>query len=201
VDRWSKKRRIGVAAALLAGTIAVLAFGGVGGAAPLQDVQHGIATTKGCVSPTAIGSGYACSYQIINIDDDAHDTVTADGLVDTVQTATGPLSSGNVFSALRIVFVQGTAVTPPFCVGGGGAGTLASPYTGATLCTIPFGARIGILPFSFYTVQPADFNLPGNVLTDSASVSWHDLCDDPAGTGNSNCSPNPPPKVGRPRSP
>ena len=30
------------------------------------------------------------------------------------------------------------------------------------------------------------------MLSDSADLGWHDLCNDPAGTGNTNCNPNPP---------
>ena len=50
---------------------------------------------------------------------------------------------------------------------------------------------------SFYTVQPADYNLPGHSLSDSASLAWHDLCDGTAAPGNpapggGNCNPDPP---------
>ena len=68
----------------------------------------------------------------------------------------------------------------------------ANPFTGATSCILPFGSRLNVQPFSFYTVQAADFGLPGHALTDSAELAWHDLCNDPAGTGNSNCAANPP---------
>jgi len=36
-------------------------------------------------------------------------------------------------------------------------------------------------------VQPLDFTLPGNSLTDTATLNWTDLC---TGT-SSNCNPNP----------
>ena len=52
--------------------------------------------------------------------------------------------------------------TPPTCTGGTGNGTDASPWVGATSCTLPFGSRINVLSFSFYTVKAADFNLPGH---------------------------------------
>ena len=40
--------------------------------------------------------------------------------------------------------------------------------------------------------RPLDFALLLHQLHDDASLAWHDLCNDPAGTGNSNCNPNPP---------
>jgi hypothetical protein len=57
---------------------------------------------------------------------------------------------------------------------------------------LPFGSRLNVEPFSFYTVQAADFNLPGHVITDSAELIWHDVCNDSAGTGDTNCVANPP---------
>ena len=61
-----------------------------------------------------------------------------------------------------------------------------------TSCTLPFNSRLQVLPFSHYTVQPGDFNLPGHNLRDDAALGWNDLCNDPAGTGNTNCNANPP---------
>jgi hypothetical protein len=43
----------------------------------------------------------------------------------------------------------------------------------------------------FYTVAAADFNLAGHGLMDAAELTWQDLCDDPAGTGDTNCVPSP----------
>ena len=77
-------------------------------------------------------------------------------------------------------------------VNAGQDGTAANPYTNTVFCNLPAGSRVNVLPFSHYTVQPSDFNLPGQLLTDTADLTWHDRCDDPAATGNTNCNPNPP---------
>jgi len=157
------------------------------------DVQHGISFTKGCASPTHIGQPYSCSYSVRNNVDEAQDTLTMTGLADTVHSAGGDVGSGNVMTSLKFeigAFLPGFS-TPPTC-NGIGTGTAADPFRNATTCTLPFGSRLNVQPFSFYTVQAADFNLAGHVLTDSANLTWHDTCNDPAGTGNSNCVPNPP---------
>src|SRR5262249_60615882 len=67
-----------------------------------------------------------------------------------------------------------------------GAGTPASPYVGATMCTLPFGTTITSNGHSFYTVQQSDFNLPAATLTDTATLNWNDVCDvgPPPPTGN-----------------
>ena len=67
----------------------------------------------------------------------------------------------------------------------------ATPYLGVTSCTIPFNGRVVIQPFSHYTVQAGDFALPGHQLKDDAFLTWHDLCNDPAGTGNTQLRPEP----------
>jgi hypothetical protein len=174
--------------------VAAIAFAGLTGVASAADVQHGISFTKGCASPTQVGAPYSCTYSIRNNVDEAKDTLTINGLNDTVHAASGNVSSGNVFSSLK--FEIGTPSVPgapdPSCVGGTGNGQPGTPFTGASSCTIPFGSRLNVLSFSFYTVQASDFNLPGHVLTDSAELTWHDLCNDPGGTGNSNCVNNPP---------
>ena len=56
----------------------------------------------------------------------------------------------------------------------------------------PYGSRIDVGAFSFYTVKGADFNLPAQTLADDVKLDWHDLCNDPADPGNSNCNPDPP---------
>src|SRR6478735_12462399 len=163
------------------------------------DVQHGIAFTKGCSSPTTIGQGYACTYSVRNVTDEAQDTLTFNGLTDTVHAAGGNVGSGNIFTSLQFeigAFLPGSN-TPPFCTGGVGTGTSADPFRSApgnplVSCTLPFGSRLNAQSFSFYTVQPLDYNLPGHMLTDSAELTWHDLCNDPAHTGNTNCVSNPP---------
>jgi len=182
-------KRLAVFTAVAAATV-VATMIAAGGA--LAAVQHGITLTKGCVSPVKIGDPYSCSYSIRNFTDEAHDTLTVDSLVDTVHAAGGDTSSGNIFGTLQLEFVQGAAVTPPSCTGGTGLGTVGSPYTGATSCTLPFGSRINIGATSHYTVQAADFGLTNHQLKDDAALGWHDLCNDPAGTQNDNCNPEPP---------
>ena len=186
-----RSRLFGVAGLALAATIFMLVGAGV---ARADNVQHGIAFTKGCASPTQIGQPYTCTYSIRNNTDEAHDTVVISGLNDTVHGGGGNQSSGNAFSSLKFqigAFESGFS-TPPTCTGGSGSGTLLDPFTGATSCTLPFGSRLNVLPFSFYTVQAADFALPGHLLSDSADLTWHDNCDDPLHTGNSNCVSAPP---------
>ncbi len=38
-------------------------------------------------------------------------------------------------------------------------------------------------------MKAADFNLPGHILPDEARSGWHDLCDDPPGTGEHELHP------------
>src|SRR5580765_2591707 len=177
------------------GAVAVLLVVGSGGASA-ADVQHGVGFTKGCASPTAIGQPYTCSFSVRNIVDEAHDTLTIDSLTDTVHAASGDVGgSTNALSLVRIT----TLTSPPnpvqsgaTCAAASGDGSLANPYLGVTSCTLPFGSRLQVLPFSHYTVQAADFALPNHQLKDDGLLGWHDVCNDPAGTGNSNCNPNPP---------
>src|SRR3954451_1616071 len=164
----------------LVAAVALLTFGVVGSQAALG--QHGIAFVKGCDSPTNIGDPYSCSYTILNVVDTVHDTLKVTGLSDQVHSAGGDVNSGNILPALQLVFSG--AVN---CVGGSGAGTGASPYIGATSCTLPFGSSISTNAFSFYTVQAADFALPGHSLTDTATLNWADTCDIGA-TPPSNCT-------------
>src|SRR5262249_2029509 len=161
--------------------------------------QHGIGVTKGCSSPTNIGQPYSCTYSVINTVDEAQDTLTFDGVSDTVHASGGNVASGNIFASLRYVigpFLMGFS-TPPFCTAGIATGTALDPFRSApgnplVSCTLPFGSRLNTLSNSFYTVQPLDFNQPGHVVTDSVEITWHDLCNDPAHTGNTNCVSNPP---------
>jgi len=161
----------------------VMTFGVLGAQSALG--QHGIAFVKGCDSPAPIGSPYACSYQILNAVDTVHDTLQITGLSDQVHAAGGDVNSGNVLSSLQLIFTGAVA-----CTGGSGAGTTASPYIGATSCTLPFGSSILTNDFSFYTVQPADFGLLNHKLTDTATLNWLDTCDIGA-TPPSNCSTTP----------
>ena len=166
------------------------------GSASALDVVHGIGFTKTCASMTNIGDPYECSYVVQNTIDAAHDTLTVNGLVDVVHSAGGDQSSGNVFSLFKIdncTTASGACTqSSATCTGGSGTGTRLSPWVGVTSCTLPFGSTLNFQSFSHYTVQAADFGLPGHSLTDTASLTWHDLCDDPLGTGDTNCVANPP---------
>ena len=141
------------------------------GAGNASAAFHGIAMTKGCTSPVKIGVAYTCSVQMLNVVDTGHDTLRVTGLNDTVNSAGGPVTSGNILPTTGLVFSG--EVT---CTGGSGAGTSASPYVGATSCLLPFNTSITTKQFSHYTVQAGDFNLPNNRLTDAAALSWNNTC-------------------------
>ncbi|MFL5936047.1 MAG: hypothetical protein ACJ76U_04320, partial [Gaiellaceae bacterium] len=130
---------------------AVLAFGVPGALAAF----HGIGVAKQCSSPVKIGDPYTCAVQILNTVDTGHDTLRVTGLSDTVLASAGPVSTGNILPSTALVFTG-----PVTCTGGTGTGTSADPYIGATECLLPFGSSIVTKPFSHYTVQPGDFNLP-----------------------------------------
>ena len=174
------------------GAFAVLLV--MSGGASAVDVQHGIGLTKGCSSPTKVGDPYTCAFSVRNVLDEAEDTLTIHSLTDTVHAAGGDIGgSTNILPLVKITtLTPGGLPSGATCVATGGDGSAANPYTGTTMCTLPFGSRLQVLPFSHYTVQPADYNLPGHLLTDDAKLDWNDLCDDPAGTGNPNCNPDPP---------
>src|SRR3954453_18035914 len=176
-------KRFGVM--LAAATLIALTFGPA--VALADDVTHGIGFTKGCTSPTKIGATGTCSYTVRNNLDDAGDTLTINSLVDTVNADSGDLGSGEIIGPVKIVAILGAT-----CVASSGDGSVGNPYTGVTSCTLPAGARLNVLGFSHYTVQPGDFALAGHNLRDDATLGWHDLCDDPLATGNSNCNANPP---------
>src|SRR5262249_10511336 len=59
------------------------------GSASAQNFFHGIAFTKGCTSPVNVGSPYVCSYQVLNVADTAHDTLTVNGINDQVHAFSG----------------------------------------------------------------------------------------------------------------
>ena len=122
-----------------------------------------------------------------NILDEAEDTLTITALTDAVHAASGDVNSGNIIGAVRINVTGGAT-----CAAASGTGAIGDPYLGVTSCTIPFNGIVFIQPFTHYTVQAGDFALPNHQLKDDAFLTWHDLCNDPAGTGNTNCDPNPP---------
>src|SRR6516164_4357976 len=158
--RWKLAAAVLPVVALVIGLTLAL---GVNSANAQIDVQHGIAFTKGCDSPTAIGNAYTCSFTIQNIVDQAHDTLTTTGLADTVHAAGGDVSSGNIFGSLKLVNATppSNPLGQPTCSGIGltGTGTLADPWQGADLCTLPFGSVVNVEDSSHYTVQAADFGL------------------------------------------
>ena len=176
-------------------TAGIIASSGL--AVTAVDVQHGIGFTKGCASPTTVYQPYSCTFSIRNSIDEAQDTLTFNGLSDVVHTATGDVASGNIFTQLKyeIGLFLPTFSTPPFCTGGVGTGTSADPFRSQpgnplVSCTLPFGSTLRVQSNSIYTVQPLDYNIvgpPAHTLSDSATVTWNDLCDDTAHTGNSNC--------------
>src|SRR5215831_6632914 len=128
---------------------------------------HGIGVSKGCTSPTKIGDAYTCSVQIFNIVDTGHDTLRISGLSDTVNAASGAVTTGNILPTVGLIFSD-PSVT---CDGGGGAGTAASPYVGAAECFLPFGTNIATTQFSHYTVQAADFNLTTQTTLAAAAAA------------------------------
>src|SRR5215831_13454055 len=117
---------------------------------------HGIGVSKGCTSPTKIGDAYTCSVQIFNIVDTGHDTIRISGLSDTVNAASGAVTTGNILPTVGLIFSDPTVT----CTGGSGAGTAVSPYVGASECLLPFGTNVATTQFSHYSVHAADFNIP-----------------------------------------
>ncbi len=155
--------------------LAVVATALVFGVGTASAAFHGIAVTKGCVSPVKIGDPYVCAVQILNVVDTGHDTVRVTGLSDTVKPLAvppdAPVPSGEILNQVGLVFSG--AVT---CTGGSGAGTFGDPYVGATSCLLPFGTSITTTGFTHYTVQASDFDLPLHRLPDRAAVNWNNTC-------------------------
>jgi len=131
---------------------------------------HGLGVAKGCNDFTPVYGGYTCQYQITNNVDSAGNTYTFDSVVDVVAAHSGAVTSANLMSSVEWVVTAGAAT----CTGGSGAGTIASPYVGVSFCTLPTGAQVTSNPFSFYTVQPADYTNAGHVLSDLVTVGWTD---------------------------
>src|SRR5438874_2098239 len=103
--------------------------GGRARGAPQPPAFHGVAFSKGCVSPVQVGGPYTCEFQIQNTVDTAQDSLRVTGLSDTVSSALGDVSSGNILATVGLVFSGSVS-----CSGGSGAGTAADPYVGATQC-------------------------------------------------------------------
>jgi len=132
---------------------------------------HGIIFTKDCASPAVVLAPYSCSYSAVNNVDTAGDTLRISSLNDQVHAIAGDINSGNILPSVRLVFTG-----PVACSGGSGAGTSASPYVGATACLLPFGTSIRTQPFTFYTVQPGDLQIPLQRLNDVAALKWNNTC-------------------------
>ncbi|HEY5250787.1 MAG TPA: Ig-like domain repeat protein, partial [Acidimicrobiales bacterium] len=90
------------------------------------------------------------------------------------------MDSGNILSKLQLTFDSSSAGSPS-CTGGSGLGTTASPYVGATLCTVPYNAQLESDNYSFYNVAPLDYNLPGSQLNDTVTFTWQSLCSTESG--------------------
>jgi hypothetical protein len=137
-------------------------------ARPGPTVAASIDFAKSCSSPVSVGDPYACRFSIAN---PLSNTLRISGLSDVVHAVAGDVPTGNVLGSMPLVFTG--AVT---CSGGIGAGTVASPYLGATDCVLPPGASIQTQAFSSYVVQAADYALPSHQLADVASLTWNDTC-------------------------
>jgi len=48
---------------------------------------------------------------------------------------------------------------------------------------LPSNSSITVKPFSFYTVQAADYGAPGHILKDTVDLTWQDTCT----SGDGNC--------------
>jgi hypothetical protein len=131
-----------------------------------------------------IGQPYVCSYAIQNTDA-FQDAISLSAINDVVLSDTGVISSGNILSSLDLIFEPGIGNpgVMPSCTGGSGLGTVANPYIGATLCTIPWDAGIESANFSFYSASPLDYDLPGHLLGDTVTFTWQSLCSSPGGSG------------------
>ena len=118
-----------------------------------------------------VGAPYTCSVQILNVVDTAHDTLRVTGLSDT---CTRPAATCRRGTSCRRRGWSSAARSP--APAGAARGRSADPYIGATECLLPFGTSITTKPFSHYTVQAGDFNLPNHQLTDTATLNWNNTC-------------------------
>ena len=153
----------------------VLVAGPDAGATP----RHGVSPFKVCNPTVQIGQPYTCSYAIQDTDG-FHDTMTLSDIDDVITASGGEIDSGNILGSLDLIFDPGV-VNPsamPSCTGGSGAGTIASPYVNATLCTIPWDSQIETENYSFYNAVPLDYNLNSeHQLTDTVTFTWDSLCE------------------------
>ena len=99
----------------------------------------------------------------------------------TPPAATSARATSSARCGSSSAFAPGFA-TPPTCTGGPRASAATAPREpvgGASRAPSPSARASASLPFSFYTVKAADFNLPGHALPDAVTVGWHDLCNGP----------------------
>src|SRR3954451_3878239 len=108
-----------VAAAAVATGLLVASAGGAN-----PDVVYGVGSAKSCSSPSFVGGPYSCSYVFQNVTPSAppqipsNDTVMVTSLVDTVNSAAGAVSSGNILSQLDLVLDPTPgSVGAPVCTG------------------------------------------------------------------------------------
>src|SRR5262249_21324729 len=124
--------------ALLAAVVVLMTAGSA-----LAAQAYGVAISKSCVSPVAVGAGYTCTAGLDNNNSSSHDTVTVSLLVDHVLSSTGD-----------------HAVTIPINASTPGLSLFAITATGATcsttLCTLPYGTGLSVT-FSHYTAVAGDF--------------------------------------------
>jgi hypothetical protein len=137
-----------IAGVILAGLW--LANSGLGGTMvqALQTEVHGISFSKGCESPTTVGAPYTCTFLAQNLPsvDTALDTLTFNGISDTVNANPVPIPSGNILSSLTVASYGGGASCED-----GAAVAVPVGGTGAVLCTLPSNSSVQFQPFSFYT--------------------------------------------------
>lgn len=155
-----------VGCAMVAGTLgwSTSAHADTPTATPTPTILHGISFLKGCNSPTTVGDPYICTFQALNVVDQAHDTLTITSLVDVVHAGSGDVTSTNLLPTPAVLTLAGGATC----------------NVGQTLCTLPFGSSV-TLTASYYNVHPND----PNPLTDTATLTWQDTCS--GGTPTPNC--------------
>jgi hypothetical protein len=146
--------------------------------------DHGTNVGKGCNSPTLVGQLVKCSYSLQNTDTFG-DSLTFDSVVDILQTAGGPVNSGNIIGSLSFNFVTNGGATPPSCNGAPGG----TPFVGATDCTLfpdqTAGGANGngvntVAGPGFYTAAGADFDNPNHRISDVVTFGVTDNCESQA---------------------
>jgi uncharacterized repeat protein (TIGR01451 family) len=143
-----------LAPALLAGAIAVV----LGTPTPASAQSDGISLALSCAGSTFTGTPLLCGGLVAQ-NAVASDTVTITGVYNQVNSESGPVESGNILASLHLTTSGGAVCT-----------------NRQTSCTIPYGGFISSTPSDAgaYIVQPADYSLPGQVLSDQVTVDWLD---------------------------